>query len=46
LEIISQGSVASSSTGSSNPLFYYCTNDQSLDATNVPCYGASRNQGL
>ena len=33
------------SGGNSGPALYRCTNAQSLDATNAPCYGASRNGG-
>ncbi len=33
------------SSGSPSPALYKCTNAQSLDATNAPCYGASRNGG-
>lgn len=33
------------SSGSGGPALYKCTNAQSLDATNAPCYGASRNGG-
>lgn len=32
-------------SGSGGPALYKCTNAQSLDATNAPCYGASRNGG-
>lgn len=46
LELISEGGSGGSAGSNSSPLFYYCTNAQSLDSTNVPCYGASRNQGL
>lgn len=45
LELVSQGGIGGGS-GTGSPAFYYCTNAQSLDSTNVPCYGASRNQGL
>lgn len=32
-------------SGSGGPALYKCTNAQSLDATNAPCYGASRSGG-
>lgn len=37
------GGGGSSITGA--PAFYKCTNAQSLDPTNAPCYGAKQNEG-
>ena len=45
LEIVAQGGVGTGGSGGTGaPIFHYCTNAQSLDSTNAPCYGASRNQ--
>jgi hypothetical protein len=33
------------SSGGSSRAFYYCTNAQSLDSSNAPCYGAAQNDG-
>jgi hypothetical protein len=43
LELVSEGG---GSSGGGRPIFYKCTNAQSLDSTNAPCYGASRNGGF
>jgi hypothetical protein len=42
--VIWEGTGGGGSSGS-GPALYKCTNAQSLDTTNAPCYGASRNGG-
>lgn len=36
--IVTPFDVLAGSVGSSSPVFYKCTNAQSLDTSNIPCY--------